>query len=76
MRLVRNIESIAPRAASDQFFTGRLVLVDVRSHHQYEQLRVPGAACQSARIPASTRGLLVIGGCLRKIWGRRAGRRA
>jgi rhodanese-related sulfurtransferase len=42
LRLPRKNTSIAPRAASDQFFTGRLVLVDVRSHHEYEQVRVPG----------------------------------
>ena len=42
MRLARSISSIAPRAASDQFFTGRLVLVDVRSHSEHERLRVPG----------------------------------
>ncbi len=37
------IESITARAASDRFFTGELVLVDVRTHHEYEQVRVPGA---------------------------------
>ncbi len=37
------IESITPRAASDRFFSGELVLVDVRTHHEYEQVRVPHA---------------------------------
>ena len=37
------IESITPRAASDRFFTGELVLVDVRTHHEFGQVRVPGA---------------------------------
>ena len=37
------IETITPRAASDRFFMAQLVLVDVRSHHEYEEVRVPGA---------------------------------
>lgn len=39
----RRIASITPRAASDRFFTGELLLVDVRTHREYEQVRVPGA---------------------------------
>jgi rhodanese-related sulfurtransferase len=39
----RSIESITARAASDRFFTGELVLVDVRTRHEFEQLRIPGA---------------------------------
>ncbi len=37
------IETITARAASDRFFSGELVLVDVRSHQEYERVRVPGA---------------------------------
>ena len=37
------IESIAPRAACDRFFTGELVLVDVRTRLEYERIRVPRA---------------------------------
>ncbi len=40
---LRRIESIAPRHASDRFFTGEIVIVDVRTHPEYEQVRVPGA---------------------------------
>ena len=39
----RRIESIAPRRASDRFFTGEIVIVDVRTTPEYEQVRVPGA---------------------------------
>ena len=39
----RRIESIAPRRASDRFFTGEIVIVDVRAPWEYEQVRVPGA---------------------------------
>lgn len=38
----RRIESITPRRASDRFFTGEIVIVDVRSSWEYEQVRVPG----------------------------------
>jgi len=40
---LRRIESIAPRRASDRFFTGEIVIVDVRTAGEYEQVRVPGA---------------------------------
>lgn len=46
---LRRIESIAPRTASDRFFTGEIVLVDVRTRSEYEQARVPG----SLHIPLS-----------------------
>ncbi|MGZ8438763.1 MAG: rhodanese-like domain-containing protein [Candidatus Limnocylindrales bacterium] len=39
----RRIESIAPRRASDRFFTGEIVIVDVRTPWEYEQVRIPGA---------------------------------
>jgi len=39
----RRIESITPRTACDRFFTGELVLVDVRTHLEYERTRVPRA---------------------------------
>jgi rhodanese-related sulfurtransferase len=39
----RPLASITPRAACDRFFSGELVLVDVRSHAEYERLRVPRA---------------------------------
>lgn len=38
----RPIESIDPQTASDRFFTAEIVLVDVRSRAEYEQVRVPG----------------------------------
>ena len=40
---LRRIESIAPRHASDRFFTGEIVIVDVRTTSEYAQVRVPGA---------------------------------
>ncbi len=40
---LRRIETITPRRASDRFFTGEIVLVDVRTRAEYEQVRVPGA---------------------------------
>ncbi len=39
----RPIEAITVRVASDRFFTGELMLVDVRTHREFEQVRVPGA---------------------------------
>ena len=39
----RHIESITPQTACDRFFTGELVLVDVRTHLEYERTRVPRA---------------------------------
>jgi rhodanese-related sulfurtransferase len=39
----RPVEGITVREACDRFFAGELVLVDVRTHHEYEQVRVPGA---------------------------------
>ncbi len=39
----RPVEGITAREACDRFFAGELVLVDVRAHHEYEQVRVPGA---------------------------------
>lgn len=39
----RPTEQITPGAASDRFFTGHLVLVDVRTHGEYEKARVPGS---------------------------------
>jgi len=39
----RRIEAITARAASDRFFSGELVLIDVRSEREYAQVRVPGA---------------------------------
>ena len=38
----RPIESIDARVASDRFFTAEIVLVDVRSRAEYEQVRIPG----------------------------------
>ena len=40
---LRRIESIAPRHASDRFFTGEIVIVDVRTPSEYAHVRVPGA---------------------------------
>jgi len=37
------IESITPRAACDRFFTGELALIDVRTHLEYDRVRVPRA---------------------------------
>jgi rhodanese-related sulfurtransferase len=37
------IEQITPGTASDRFFTGHLVLVDVRGDREYAIARVPGA---------------------------------
>ena len=37
------IETITARTASDRFFSGQLVLVDVRTEREYAQIRVPGA---------------------------------
>ena len=35
--------TITPRAASDRFFMGLLVIVDVRSDAEWKRVRVPGA---------------------------------
>jgi len=44
MGLRRQIETVTVRSeASDRFFTGRLTIVDVRSHREFAQARVPGA---------------------------------
>jgi len=37
------VQAITPRVASDRFFMGKLVLVDVRTRSEYEEARVPGA---------------------------------
>ncbi len=39
----RSVEEINAREASDRFFAGELLLIDVRTHHEFEQVRVPGA---------------------------------
>ena len=39
----RSVEAITAREASDRFFAGELVLVDVRTHREFAQVRVPGA---------------------------------
>lgn len=39
----RRIEAITVRQASDRFFAGELVLVDVRTHQEFERVRVPGS---------------------------------
>ena len=39
----RSIESITARCASDRFFMGEIVIVDVRTRREYEHVRVPGA---------------------------------
>ena len=39
----RRIETITARAACDRFFTGELVLVDVRTRLEYERRHVPRA---------------------------------
>jgi rhodanese-related sulfurtransferase len=39
----RSVDAITAREACDRFFAGELLLVDVRTHHEYEQVRVPGA---------------------------------
>ena len=39
----RPVEGITVREASDRFFAGEIVLVDVRTHHEFAQVRVPGA---------------------------------
>jgi rhodanese-related sulfurtransferase len=39
----RSVEEINARAASDRFFAGELLLIDVRTHHEFAQVRVPGA---------------------------------
>jgi rhodanese-related sulfurtransferase len=39
----RRIETITARAASDRFFSGELVLVDVRTEREFGHVRVPGA---------------------------------
>ncbi len=39
----RSIETITAHVASDRFFSGELLLVDVRTRREYEQVRVPRA---------------------------------
>ena len=43
MGLRHRVETVTVRTASDRFFTGRLTIVDVRSHREFAQTRVPGA---------------------------------
>ena len=43
MGLRHRVETVSVRTASDRFFTGRLTIVDVRSHREFAQARVPGA---------------------------------
>ena len=39
----RPVEGISVREACDRFFSGEIVLVDVRTHREYERVRVPGS---------------------------------
>ena len=39
----RHVQTITPGAASDRFFMGLLVIVDVRSDAEWSRVRVPGA---------------------------------
>lgn len=43
MGLRHRVETVTVRTASDRFFTGRLTIVDVRSHREFAQARVAGA---------------------------------
>lgn len=43
MFLAGHVEAVTPRTASDRFFMGRLVIVDVRSETEWRRVRVPGA---------------------------------
>ncbi|HEX5925353.1 MAG TPA: rhodanese-like domain-containing protein [Baekduia sp.] len=43
MAFRRHVQTIAPGAASDRFFMGLLVIVDVRSEAEWKRVRVPGA---------------------------------
>lgn len=43
MRSGHAVETMRAGTASDQFFTGRLTIVDVRSHAEFDEARVPGA---------------------------------
>ena len=39
----KRVQTMTPRTASDQFFTGRLEIVDARSQSEWGRARVPGA---------------------------------
>ncbi|MGK2956769.1 MAG: rhodanese-like domain-containing protein [Solirubrobacterales bacterium] len=39
----QNIEQVTPIDASDRFFMAQLVLVDVRTDSEFEEVRVPGS---------------------------------
>ena len=41
--LRKHVRTITPGAASDRFFMGLLVIVDVRSDAEWSRVRVPGA---------------------------------
>jgi rhodanese-related sulfurtransferase len=41
--LFRKVKTTTPREASDRFFMGLLVIIDVRSDAEWRRVRVPGA---------------------------------
>ena len=41
--LFRRMKTTTPREASDRFFMGLLVIIDVRSDAEWRRVRVPGA---------------------------------